>query len=131
MDNFDNKYKKKNPFSVPDGYFDEITEQILSRVKEEEKPQKVKFLQILKPYLGLVGIFALALFVVQAIFPLFVDENKMLLKNGDEVVQVQETTSGASSEEIFDSNFNPTNEEIIEYLASKVDSYELFYAELY
>lgn len=131
MDNFDNKYKKKNPFSVPDGYFDEVTEQILSRVKEEEMPQKVKFLQILKPYLGLVGIFALALFVVQVIFPPFVDENKMLLKNGDEVVQLQETTSGASSEEIFDSNFNPTNEEIIEYLASKVDSYELFYAELY
>jgi len=35
------------------------------------------------------------------------------------------------AEDIFDSQFNPTNEEIIEYLASEVDNYEMILAGIY
>lgn len=128
MENFDDKYKKKNPFSAPDGYFDRVTDDILNRVEKGKAPQKPRIIEVMRPYLGLAGIFLLALFVVQAIFPLFVDENKMLMKDAGQVVQVQEL---AAEENVLDSDFNPTNEEIIEYLASEIAAYELFYADLY
>lgn len=128
MENFDDKYKEKSPFTVPDGYFDKLTDRIMDRVQQEEKPQKVRFIQIIKPYLGLAAIFLIALMVVQVVLPRMVDKNKMLLKDGEQVVQQAVSTE---NEVVFDSHFNPTSDEIIEYLTTEVDSYELMYAGIY
>lgn len=130
MENFDDKYKKKSPFTVPEGYFDKLTDRVVERVNQEKKPQKIRFIQIVKPYMGLAAIFLLALLVVQVIFPNFIDKNKMLLKEGETIEQTQQTAT-TDSEVIFDSHFNPTNEEIIEYLTTEVDSYDLIYAGIY
>jgi len=125
MDNFSDKYKeKKNPFSVPDGYFDDLTERVMQRI--EEKPQKVRFLTLVRPYLGLAAIFVLALVIAQVVLPGVVDKKQILVKDRGQVVQFQET----AEEDIFDSHFNPSNEEIIEYLTIEVDEYELLYAVL-
>ena len=128
MENFDDKYKKKNPFSVPDGYFDHLTDQVIERVKEEKKPRRTNFVHILKPYIGLAAIFLLALFVVQIVLPRFIDNSRMLKKESTEVVQ----EANDRKEDIeLDSSFNPTSEEILEYLSTEVNSYDLIYAELY
>lgn len=128
MDNFDDKYKKKNPFTVPERYWDGLTERICNRVEEQDKPEKVKMIQVIRPYMGLVAIFLLALLVVQVIFPKISDEKQMLVGDKEQVVQTQGDTG---DENIFDSQFNPTSEEIIEYLALEVDNYELMYAGVY
>lgn len=130
MENIDDKYKKKSPFTVPEGYFDKLTDRIAERVQEEKKPQKVRFIQIVKPYMGLAAIFMLAFLVVQVVFPHFIDPNKMILKEGETVEQTQQAVA-TDNEIIFDSYFNPTNEEIIEYLTTEVDSYDLIYAGIY
>lgn len=130
MENIDDKYKKKSPFTVPEGYFDKLTDRIAERVQEEKKPQKVRFIQIVKPYMGLAAIFMLAFLVVQVVFPHFIDPNKMILKEGETVEQTQQAVA-TDNEVIFDSYFNPTNEEIIEYLTTEVDSYDLIYAGIY
>lgn len=130
MENFDDKYKKKSPFTVPEGYFDKLTDRVVERVDQEKKAQKPRFIQIIKPYMGLAAIFLLALLVVQVIFPHVVDKNKMLLKDGEQIEQTQQTAN-TDNEIIFDSHFNPTNDEIIEYLTTEVDSYELIYAGIY
>lgn len=130
MENIDDKYKKKSPFTVPEGYFDKLTDRIAERVQEEKKPQKVRFIQIVKPYMGLAAIFMLAFLVVQVVFPHFIDPNKMLLKEGETVEQTQQAVA-TDNEIIFDSYFNPTNEEIIEYLTTEIDSYDLIYAGIY
>lgn len=130
MENIDDKYKKKSPFTVPEGYFDKLTDRITERVQEEKKPQKVRFIQIVKPYMGLAAIFMLAFLVVQVVFPHFIDPNKMILKEGETVEQTQQAAA-TDNEVIFDSYFNPTNEEIIEYLTTEVDSYDLIYAGIY
>lgn len=128
MENFDNKYKKKNPFSVPEGYFEQLTDEVMERVKKEEKPRRVGLVRMLKPYIGLAAIFLLALFVVQIILPRFIDNSRMLKKESAEIVQ----EANDRGEEIeLDSSFNPTSEEILEYLSTEVSSYELIYAELY
>lgn len=36
MDNFNDKYKKKNPFTVPEGYFEGLNEQIISRLESRK-----------------------------------------------------------------------------------------------
>lgn len=130
MENIDDKYKKKSPFTVPEGYFDKLTDRIAERVQEEKKPQKVRFIQIVKPYMGLAAIFMLAFLVVQVVFPHFIDPNKMILKEGETVEQTQQAVA-TDNEIIFDSYFNPTNEEIIEYLTTEIDSYDLIYAGIY
>ena len=127
MDNFNKKYEKKNPFSVPDGYFEQLEDRLMEQVGKREKHRKEGIWLLVKPYLGLTGVFLLALFVVQIILPAVVDKHQMVIKQGGEVVQHLEI----NEENVFDARFNPTNEEIIEYLFSEMDSYELLYAENY
>lgn len=129
MDNFDDQYKKKNPFSVPEGYFEHLTDRVLEKIKEEEKPRKVAFMQLLKPYMGLAAIFLLAFLVVQFVVPHFIDKNRMLIKANTEIVAY--TEEGASDNLTLDGSFNPTSEEILEYLSTEVSDYDLIYAELY
>lgn len=129
MDNFDDKYKKKNPFTVPDGYFNDLTGRIMDQVKEEKKPRKMRFLETFKPYLGWAAVFIVTLIVAQALYPLAIHKNPMV---STEVTEHSAFISSDSLEEdIFDSHFNPTSDEIIEYLASEVDNYELMYAGIY
>ena len=59
MENFDDKYKKKNPFTVPEGYFDELTGRITGRIEKQKEVKKSSSLRGLKPYMGLVAIFFL------------------------------------------------------------------------
>lgn len=81
--------------------------------------------QTLKPYLGLAGLFAFAMIVMQLLLPNLVDENRMLLKNGEQA----NVTAQAEDENIFDADFNPSREEIIEYLSQETDPIEFLYAE--
>ncbi len=126
MDNLDEKYKSKNPFKVPDGYFDALEDRVMSRVKENETPKQTSLLLTLKPYLGLAALFAFAMVVVQLVLPGAVDENRMLIKKGE---QPEVIASQTEDENIFDADFNPSREEIIEYLSQETDPLEFLYAE--
>ncbi|MCM1031233.1 MAG: hypothetical protein NC410_07345 [Oscillibacter sp.] len=128
MENFDDRYKRKNPFSVPEGYFDRLDNRIEQRIEAEKHPQKVRLITLLKPYMGLVAIFLLALFIVQVVLPRVVDKERMLVRDGREMMADQETKAETFE---FDTGFNPTKEEILEYLSTEVDDYELLYADLY
>ena len=126
MDNLDEKYKSKNPFTVPDRYFDTLGDRVMDRIKDEEgKTRKTSLFQTLKTYLGLAGLFAFAMIVIQLLVPNLVDENRMLSKNGEQA----NMTPQAEDENIFDADFNPSREEIIEYLSQETDPIEFLYAE--
>ena len=122
---FEYYYKKKNPFTVPEGYFDELTGRITGRIEKQKEVKKSSSLRGLKPYMGLVAIFFLALMVVQILFPGAKNTDLPDIEGENAIVQEME------AEDIFDSQFNPTNEEIIEYLASEVDNYEMILAGIY
>ncbi len=122
MDNLDEKYKSKNPFSVPDGYFDTLGDRVMSRVKESEHSKQASLLKMLKPYFGLAALFACAMVVVQVALPGMVEEK--------EIQEKQEMAASKMEEEnIFDADFNPSREEIIEYLSQEADPAEFLYAE--
>ena len=126
MDNLDEKYKSKNPFTVPDGYFDTLEDRVMSQVKENEKPKQTSLLLTLKPYLGLAALFAFAMVIVQLVLPGLVDEDRMLMKKGEHPEVIASQTE---DENIFDADFNPSREEIIEYLSQETDPLEFLYAE--
>ena len=50
MENFDDKYKKKNPFTVPEGYFDELTGRITGRIEKQFFSSRVEALYGLSGY---------------------------------------------------------------------------------
>lgn len=126
MDNLDEKYKSKNPFTVPDRYFDTLGDRVMDRIKDEEgKTRKTSLFQTLNPYLGLAGLFVFVMIVVRLLIPNLADENRMRLKNGEQANMTAQT----ENENIFDADFNPSREEIIEYLSQEADPIEFLYAE--
>ena len=126
MDNLDEKYKSKNPFTVPDRYFDTLGDRVMDRIKDEEgKTRKTSLFQTLNPYLGLAGLFVFVMIVVRLLIPNLADENRMRLKNGEQANMTAQT----ENENIFDADFNPSREEIIEYLSQEADPIEVLYAE--
>lgn len=125
MDNLDEKYRSKNPFSVPDGYFESLEDRVMERVQEVKKPKRPSVLQVLKPYLGFAGLFVFAMVVVQLLLPRLVDEDRMLAKKVEQKAPVEQE----EEEWVFDTDFNPSREEIIEYLSQESDVTEFLYAE--
>lgn len=124
MDNLDEKYKSKNPFTVPDGYFDTLEDRVVSRVQETSR--EMTLLRILRPYLGLAALFTFAMVIVQLALPGLADENGTSLKKG---IQQEVMAAQTEDENIFDPDFNPSREEIIEYLSQETDPLEFLYAE--
>ena len=126
MDNLDEKYKSKNPFTVPDRYIDTLGDRVMDRIKDEEgKTRKTSLFQTLNPYLGLAGLFVFVMIVVRLLIPNLVDENLKRLKNGEQANLAAQT----ENENIIDSDINPSREEIIEYLSQEADPIEFLYAE--
>lgn len=123
MDNLNEKYRSKNPFAVPDGYFESLGDRVMERVKEAGIPKRASTLQILKPYLGLAGVFVFTMVIMQLLLPRLIDENRMLAKKEQKAQAVQE------EESIFDTDFDPSREEIIEYLSQESDVTDFLYAE--
>ena len=107
------------------GYMRELTGRITGRIEKQKEVKKSSSLRGLKPYMGLVAIFFLALMVVQILFPGAKNTDLPDIEGENAIVQEME------AEDIFDSQFNPTNEEIIEYLATEVDNYEMILAGIY
>lgn len=128
MENMNEKYREKNPFTVPDGYFDRLTERIMELTESKKEIHKSNLLQVFRPYIGIVAMFVIMMGGMYMLVPIAMERGEDLLN--DTIVQ------GTSEEEIladdiFDSGFNPTNDEIIEYLAIEIDNYELILADVY
>lgn len=127
MENFNKKYKQKNPFTLPEGYFDNLTERVMERIEEKEQP-KVGKLRQLKPYMGWVAIFIVTI----ALYSLLSSKEQYFFeKNAQQESLVLENAESNTDEYIFDSDFHPTAEEIIEYLAVEVEDYEFIIAGIY
>lgn len=125
MEDLNERYNKKNPFSVPENYFDSLEDRIIKRIEEEKKPQRPNLVRLLRPFMGLAALFLMAMLIVQLVLPRFIDQNRMLLKVGESPVEV----TVKSFETELDTDFNPTREEIIEYLSQEVDFPDLLLSE--
>lgn len=126
MDNFDDKYKKKNPFSVPEGYFDGLTDRVMKRLEEPKQAPRMILRRSVRLGLSLAAIVTLVLLVLPAVVPRLAERGQLSWRSSENNAQMQEMDG-----DIFDGQFNPTSDEIIEYLAMEVDGVEWLYAGVY
>jgi hypothetical protein len=104
MNEMIDKYEQKNPFSVPGGYFDSLEDRVMSRVRKMERSRGARLLRAFKPFMGWAALLVVVVLVVRWTI-------ETTLPGQDEgIVETQ-----------LDADFNPTAEEILEYLAGEVD----------
>jgi capsular polysaccharide biosynthesis protein len=135
----DSKYSRENPFDVPEGYFDEIEDRIEEKIRVEENKNVHgnKFILMVKPILGLAASFALAFLLiyypVTKILPKFL--TKQTDKKTDELKLNENFLSdyGYLDESTFflaltsrEDSANFASDEIIAFLSSELDDYEVY-----
>lgn len=128
MENMNEKYKEKNPFAVPDGYFDGLTERIMELTDNKKDVRKPSLLQVLRPYIGIAAMFVVMMGIMHVVVSMTMERNQTA---SGEAVAHSTLEDELLEEDIFDSEFNPTSDEIIEYLATEIDNYELMLADVY
>ncbi|WP_075556231.1 hypothetical protein [Parabacteroides timonensis] len=111
------RFKGKNPFTVPDGYMEDLTANIMSRLPE--KPQvevkKISMMDRMRPWLYMAAVFAgLGLFF-KAIVGIDGDQSKT------DTLLVQSNDTSATISAIQDAE----NEEYLEYLEAQYTDYLL------
>ncbi len=128
MEDMNEKYREKNPFTVPDGYFDGLTERIMDLTENKKDVRKPRLWQVLRPYIGVAAMFVVIMGVMHIVVPMTMESNRTSL---NETVSHGAWDETLLEDDIFDSEFNPTSDEIIEYLATEIDDYELILANVY
>ena len=111
-----NAYKSKNPFVVPEHYFEEFPDRVMQRVARKERT----LLKRCRSYMNWAAVFVVG--VVGVWMAITMGERDR--NQGKEQAYVPANLD----EPIFDSQFNPTCDEIIEYLVTEVDDYEMLLA---
>lgn len=138
------KFPKKNPFGVPDGYFDMLDERIEGMILEEQSKgnSKTKIIRLVKPLVGLAASFILVYLLVS--YPLrktiplqyAIQSSEEVAKPSAYIPDVEkdiladpfyidessffEALSGDDSYEDLDSD------EIISIVASEIDDYDIY-----
>jgi len=100
-DNKLNKLKGRQPFSVPEGYFEGFTEDFMSRLPEKQvtETKTISFSERMKPLLYLAAMFAGALILIN-IFN-FTKKDNSDISNGASIV----STTGNSTDSDDDAEF--------------------------
>lgn len=129
MAEYKDKLKEKKPFRVPDDYFDNLTDRIIENVEKKENEEKVKMLPLMKSFLWMAASFLFILTIGKIIVPYFSDPSQKL--SGDVVAQ-SGVVDTVVEEDIFDfsGDFEPSVEDIVEYLSEEGVDGELLLAEL-
>lgn len=113
----DQKSHRKLPFIVPDHYFEHLTDQIMEHVEQQQR-SKTSFMVLLKPYLGLVAMFGIALLLAQLVFWLAPDKTRVNIRVTDSILSVNANVE-------LEEQFNPSEEEIVAYLISEMTNTDL------
>ena len=62
---------KKNPFTVPNGYFNEMKAQVAEKISASGSTPKTGFITVIRPQLALVSAFAIIFFIGYAALTIF------------------------------------------------------------
>jgi hypothetical protein len=96
MQEMNDRYEQKNPFTVPAGYFDSLEDRLARKVKVRGPSRRMR---ALAPFAGWVALLAVIVLGARWGF----------------------TGSTGTTGTGLDADFNPTQEEILEYLALETD----------
>ncbi|WP_340113806.1 hypothetical protein [Maribellus mangrovi] len=133
------KIKKENPFRTPDNYFDDFSARLQMQIDAEKRakvPGKIRFIQLLKPALGLAASFALIIMLVYVPLKTFMPHHAVTLAENTEEY---DTETGILNyiENIDESSFisllnetddddNFTDDDLALYVSANFNDYELY-----
>jgi hypothetical protein len=131
--------KKENPFRAPSGYFDDFPARMQHRLELEkagEEKQKIRFITMVKPILGLAAAFAAVFIMVY--WPVSTINNRQTAKMESAPAEhsvandlislfehIDEHTFYALLEKETDS-YLPENDQLVAYLADNFSDYDVF-----
>ena len=130
------KLKKKNPYGVPVGYFDEFPARLRARLDAEEDaaPRKTRFIQLIKPAVGLAASFILIFMLVY--WPLKTFTPKQLTQNNTETELTDNdyfSVLERMDEDSFFALLNEpaeeiefTDEDLLAYVSANISEYEIY-----
>lgn len=124
MEKQENEYRQKNPFTVPAGYFESLNNRLMERVKEEKKTPTVKWTRVLRPYFGMAGVFAFAMLMLHWVLPGMFSSVE---REEEDPVEAYWNSIVEEQDIEFDDDFNPTTDEIIEYLTQEMDASDFYW----
>lgn len=112
MRDINDKYEDKNPFKMPDDYFDGFADKVMDKIHEKDN-LKTKPSNVFKTYFWLAATFILIFGIGKLIVPMVLDPS--------EKIQTQASQIFVDNTDVFDESidFNLTDEQIIEYLAEQ------------
>ena len=116
-DNKLDKFKGRQPFRVPDGYFESFTEDFMTRLTEKPgaEPKKISLTERMKPLLYLAAMFAGAAILINII-----NYNKEDSSNGSNGISVVSSVGDATD--------SGDDAEFLEYIEDMyADKYALSY----
>ena len=122
MNELDENKMRKNPFVVPEGYFEDLTDRVMDECRSQKAKKKTGLMHVLYPYIGFAAVFIVGMLVADAFLP-------QKTSSADAVTLMAHEDD--SSEVKFDESFKPTDEEILEYLQEDIYAYRMILAEIY
>ncbi|MCT4602836.1 MAG: hypothetical protein N4A59_08060 [Marinifilum sp.] len=109
--------KKDQPFKVPENYFENLSDRINEKIKQEENPKEKNLVQILKPYMWMAASIIGFVFVAKLILTTSIPSDFQ----NQQISQIEDTstvnTENVDSDLFFDNMSETTTDEIIEYLS--------------
>ncbi len=115
--------KDKTPFKVPDGYFEDLANRVVKKVEHDEVKDNLKIMPMLKSFMWLVASFLFIFTLGRLIVPYFADPAEKLSSNISLNIETGSTFD-------FTDGFDPSVDDIIEYLSEEDIDMDLLMAEL-
>ncbi len=131
------KIKKENPFRVPDNYFDDFSARLQIRLEAEKMVVPIKqnrFIQFLKPALGLAASFALIFMLVYWPLKSFMPDQVASSQIQDELSEDEflSVVEGIDENSFFallneqDEGIKFSDEDLISYVGNNISDYEIY-----
>lgn len=100
--------KNSNPFKVPENYFDNLNDRVQERITQENSPEKVTWMQTLKPYMWLAACAVGIMFFAKIVFTTSISSDYKI-QPANQITAVQNISNKDTL----------SSDEIIEYLTDK------------
>lgn len=128
-----NNFNKNNGFKVPDNYFEELPDKIMTKIDYDEQTTRSKIISFLRPVAAVAAVFVIV-FTIWKLFLTNVDNDKNTINNTETYTdasyyndyQIIEAAY-ANDTEFLEDTLN--TEEIIEYLAYEDIDYTIILEE--
>jgi len=118
MDKFEDSNKRKVPFKMPEGYFNDLSSRVMDKIEEDEKPAKKSIVPMFKTFMWLAATFVLVFGVGRVIVPLVIDPSQKLQHESATQVVVNDNVSASDFVDDID-ELDLSDEDIIEYLSDQ------------